>query len=107
MVIIMKTERFWLSFSLNGKPQGVVVVKATTHILAVNKAKELKIIPKNDDIAIYMLVDGEDLVPENILLSVEDMAKLGYDTTEDYTEKLFSSDDILRGEYLAHTDLSD
>ena len=92
----METDRYWLSFSLDGEAQGICVVQATSKIDALKKAKELDIIPKHDDIEMFMLVEDQDLVTENVLLTPEELYDIGYKATQSEAYSSLTIDDILK-----------
>ena len=57
---------FWLSFSLNGKNQGCCNVQANTLKNAIAKVEKLKIIPKYDDMEVFVLPKPE-LIPNKLI----------------------------------------
>ncbi len=67
---------YWFSFSYKGKNQGVCIVESDTIEEAQHKVIELNIAPKYDNIEYFSLLEAE--LPLNVLVTPEEMIKLGY-----------------------------
>jgi hypothetical protein len=67
---------YWFSFSYKGKNQGVCLVEADTTEEARHKVLELNIAPDYDHIQCFGISEAE--LPLNVLVTPEEMVKLGY-----------------------------
>ena len=67
---------YWFSFSSEGGNQGVCLVEAVTPEEAQFKVIELGIIPEHDHVQCFGISEAE--LPLNVLISPEEMVKLGY-----------------------------
>jgi hypothetical protein len=68
---------YWFSFSFKGKNQGVCLVETDTVEEAQDKVIELGIVPEYDHIQVFGISEAE--LPLNILVSPEEIIKLGYE----------------------------
>jgi len=69
-----------MSFSYNGKNQGCINIEAEAGEKAIQKAKDLKIVPKHDDVEIYEMLESE--LPLNVLVSIEQLTKMSYESQQ-------------------------
>jgi hypothetical protein len=67
---------YWFSFSNKGKSQGVCLVEANNMEEARLKVIELNIIPEHDHVQCFGILEAE--IPLNVLVTPEEMVKLGY-----------------------------
>ena len=67
---------YWFSFSHKGENQGVCLIEADTPGEAQIKVIELGIAPHYDHVQCFRISEAE--IPLNILVTYEEMVKLGY-----------------------------
>lgn len=67
---------FWFSFSHEGGNQGVCLVEADTPEEARLKVIGLNIAPEHDNVHCFGISEAE--LPLNVLVTPEEMVKLGY-----------------------------
>lgn len=72
----MEKKYFWFSFSSVGGNVGVCIVEKDTFEEARDKVIELGIAPEHDHLQVFGISEAE--LPLNVLVTPEEMVKLGY-----------------------------